>query len=30
MQHRLARRDRQDTGGRPSERWFAVARGGRN
>jgi hypothetical protein len=27
LQHRLARFDRQDTGGRPAERWFAAARG---
>jgi hypothetical protein len=26
LQHRLARCERQDTGGRPAERWFAVAR----
>jgi hypothetical protein len=28
LQHRLARFERQETGGRPAERWFAVARGG--
>ena len=27
LQHELARCERQDTGGRPAERWFAVARG---
>jgi hypothetical protein len=27
LQHRLARREQQETGGRPAERWFAVARG---
>jgi hypothetical protein len=27
LQHRLARCERQDTGGRPAERWFAVVRG---
>jgi hypothetical protein len=26
LQHRLARRERQETGGRPAERWFAVAK----
>jgi hypothetical protein len=25
LQHHLARRERQDTGGRPAERWFATA-----
>jgi hypothetical protein len=25
LQHRLARQERQDTGGRPAERWFAAA-----
>jgi hypothetical protein len=27
LQHRLARCERQDTGGRPAERWFATERG---
>jgi hypothetical protein len=27
LQHGLARCERQETGGRPAERWFAVARG---
>src|SRR5262249_10484372 len=27
LQHRLARCERQETGGRPAERWFALARG---
>src|SRR5262245_24286914 len=29
LQHRLARREQVQTGGRSAERWFAVARGAR-
>jgi hypothetical protein len=28
LQHRLVRRERQETGGRPAERWFAIGKSG--